>query len=253
MLEPYPPSCKLKDQSGNVVGEWRFDGNQTIVSGIHPSGVPYRFVVEHPVVTVTYDQITWPTEDLLPPAATESKRVGEEDVVGGVCVGSKAKEEASVLQFLDNPAFVRLLPMACHQNNDSLFKLARLMRDYATLMNREATNRERECAFSRWAESARRFWRRGLMWDDYYEEFLEACSYARIGLFQIRCPWRSAARKNLHCLNCPVCAVRASACWPPFVTSYSGLREAAPFSFLRAAPPNFSECTGRALHGGCEP
>src|SRR5438105_1557088 len=39
--DDYPPSCKLKDQCGNQVGEWRADGNQTIVAGTHRSGCAY--------------------------------------------------------------------------------------------------------------------------------------------------------------------------------------------------------------------
>src|SRR5437867_3411678 len=44
----YPSSCKLKHQSGKEIGEWRADGNQTIIAGTHPTGVPYHFVVEKP-------------------------------------------------------------------------------------------------------------------------------------------------------------------------------------------------------------
>ena len=70
----YPPCCKLKDLSAKEVGEWRGDGCQTIVSGMHPDGLPYRLVVEKPVITVSYDQIIWPPGCLVPPDATESKR-----------------------------------------------------------------------------------------------------------------------------------------------------------------------------------
>ena len=41
---------------------------------------------------------------------------------------------------------------------------------------------ERLFVFDRWCLVARRFWRPELTRDDYYAEFLEACSYARIGL-----------------------------------------------------------------------
>jgi Bifunctional DNA primase/polymerase, N-terminal len=53
----YPSSCFLRDQSGNKVGEWRADGNQTIIAGTHPSGVSYRFVVENPVISIDYAEI----------------------------------------------------------------------------------------------------------------------------------------------------------------------------------------------------
>lgn len=69
----YPRSCNLTDRGGNKIGEWRGDGCQTIVAGTHPSRVPYRSVVEKPVITISYDAIIWP-ESILPPHATESKK-----------------------------------------------------------------------------------------------------------------------------------------------------------------------------------
>ena len=83
----YPASRKLKNPSGQEIGEWRADGNQTIISGNHPEGVLYRFVVEKPVITVRYEAIIWP-EPITPPSCYreyESKRVREDEVVG-VCV-----------------------------------------------------------------------------------------------------------------------------------------------------------------------
>jgi hypothetical protein len=77
----------LKNEYGDEIGEWRGDGNQTIISGTHPEGLPYRFVVEKPVVTLEYGEITWPAS-ILPPRVTESmrvRRVRENEVVG-VCV-----------------------------------------------------------------------------------------------------------------------------------------------------------------------
>src|SRR6266511_4233563 len=82
----YPSSCKLKDQFGNEVGEWRADGNQTIIDGTHPTGVPYRFLVDSAVIRINYEAIIWP-DVILPPHATESQRVrgvrreGEKEVV----------------------------------------------------------------------------------------------------------------------------------------------------------------------------
>jgi Bifunctional DNA primase/polymerase, N-terminal len=69
----YPASRKLKNLSGDEIGEWRADGNQTIITGTHPEGMPYQFMLESPVITVSYEAIIWP-ESILPPHATESKR-----------------------------------------------------------------------------------------------------------------------------------------------------------------------------------
>jgi bifunctional DNA primase/polymerase-like protein len=185
----YPPSCKLKDLSGKEVGEWRADGSQTIVSGIHPDGLPYTFVVEKPVITVTYNQIIWPHSCLLPPDATESKRVrgvGEQEVVAIVPVEVSAAldcKNIGIQPWLDQTnRIAEVAPTACHQNNASLFKLARLVRSYENAVGRLATNRELEFVFDRWAEMSCQFWRPEFTRDDYYAEFLMAYSYARIGL-----------------------------------------------------------------------
>jgi hypothetical protein len=178
----YPSSCKLKDQSGKEIGEWRADGNQTIIAGTHPTGVPYRFVIEKPVITVDYKDIIWP-DVIFPPHATESKRVRgvrrtrEKEVVSinGGCQQIQA--------FFDgNDLTAKVAPTNYHQNNPSLFKLARLVKSYENAIGRPATQAELEFVFDRWSLIARPFWRRELTRDDYYAEFLEAYSYARIGL-----------------------------------------------------------------------
>jgi hypothetical protein len=83
----YPPSQKLRNVSGAAIGEWRAEGNQTIISGIHPEGMSYQFVIECPPITISYDAIIWP-DSILPPRATESKRVRgvREDNVVSLCV-----------------------------------------------------------------------------------------------------------------------------------------------------------------------
>jgi hypothetical protein len=177
----YPPSQKLKNSSGDEIGEWRADGNQTIISGTHPEGMPYQFAAEHPAITVGYEAIIWP-ESILPPNATESKRVrgvGENKVVSV----SIASVSSSLIEgFSPKDSISQLAPTGHHQNNASLFKLARLVKSYENAVGRPATVQELEFVFDRWCLVARRFWRPELTRDDYYAEFLEAYSYARIGL-----------------------------------------------------------------------
>jgi hypothetical protein len=177
-----PSSCKLKDQSGNEIGEWRADGNQTIITGTHPEGMPYRFVVEGPVIPISYDAIIWPNS-IIPPHATESKRVrrvrraGEKEVVS-VSAGCK-----QIQKFVgDNDLIAQVAPTDYHQNNASLFKLARAVKSYENAARRPATRAELEFVFDRWSLIARPFWRSELTRDDYYAEFLDAYSYADFGI-----------------------------------------------------------------------
>ena len=178
-----PRSQMLKNSSGDHIGEWRADGNQTIISGTHPEGMPYHFVVEKPVITIDYKDINWPAV-ILPAAATESnrvRRVGENEVVEGCCVNGSC---SSIDAFISGDLISQVAPTDFHQNNGSLFKLAQLMKSYENAMGRPATQLELEFLFDRWSVLARRFWRRELTRDDYYAEFLEAYSYARIGLHE---------------------------------------------------------------------
>jgi hypothetical protein len=178
----YPRSCYLTDPAGSKIGEWRADGNQTIIAGTHPSGCAYRFVVEEPVIAIDYNAIIWP-DTILPPHATESQRVrgvkreGEKEVV---CVGDTCVQIQAFLS--GNDLITQVAPTDYHQNNASLFKLGRLVKSYENAIGRPATHLELEFVFDRWCFHARRFWRPGLMRDDYYAEFLEAYGYARIGL-----------------------------------------------------------------------
>ena len=56
----------LKSATGKL-GEFRSNGGQSIVWGIHPdTGQPYQFVVDQPVVEIDYSQIVWPAEVLNP-------------------------------------------------------------------------------------------------------------------------------------------------------------------------------------------
>jgi hypothetical protein len=183
----YPRSCSLTDPSARKIGDWRADGNQSIIAGTHPTGVPYRLVVEKPVITINYEAIIWP-DVILPPDATESKRVrgvgrvGRVGRVGETEVVCVVGDHQIQTFFGGADLIAQVAPTDYHKNNDSLFKLARLVKSYEHAAGRPATERELEFAFDRWCLIARRFWRSELTRDDYYAEFLEAYSYARIGL-----------------------------------------------------------------------
>jgi P4 family phage/plasmid primase-like protien len=62
----YPPLTKLKTDAGEDYGEWRAGGGQSIIHGVHPSGVPYQRLKDAPPATITFDQIVWPENVKLP-------------------------------------------------------------------------------------------------------------------------------------------------------------------------------------------
>lgn len=60
-----PKSSKLKAQDGKALGEWRGTGNQTIISGTHPSGIEYRNNGKT-AITIPFEDLKWPDTWLLP-------------------------------------------------------------------------------------------------------------------------------------------------------------------------------------------
>lgn len=68
---------KLTDERGSKVMEWRCGGgkkgSQSVISGVHPHGMRYRFISDKPVVEVSFDQIKW-LEHLTCPWVNEAQK-----------------------------------------------------------------------------------------------------------------------------------------------------------------------------------
>lgn len=62
----YPKSVKLKGQQGEAWGEWRADGNQSVIHGIHPNGAQYQRLTDIQPITVVFEAIIW-SDHLKPP------------------------------------------------------------------------------------------------------------------------------------------------------------------------------------------
>jgi hypothetical protein len=65
----------------------------------------------------------------------------------------------------------KVAPTDHHQNNASLFNLARLVKGYEHAIGRIASAEELEFVFDCWSHVAHPFWRPELKRDDYYAEF----------------------------------------------------------------------------------
>jgi hypothetical protein len=106
----YPPSCKLFDQRGKPIGEWRADGNQTIVSGIHPDGWPYRFVVEAPVIALAYTDIVWPDSFKAP--SCQSSLQSQQEAVNRVTEVAELPSDKSCVH---GSLFIKAVQSAYHR------------------------------------------------------------------------------------------------------------------------------------------
>lgn len=90
IIGEYPPAGKLKHQtrrnpdgSPQNLGEWRADGNQTVIFGRHPSGTYYTIVVRANPVTIRFDEIVWPPDWTSPWMSEQQSAGAEVDGRGG--------------------------------------------------------------------------------------------------------------------------------------------------------------------------
>jgi P4 family phage/plasmid primase-like protien len=96
---------KLTDKkSGARVMEWRCGGgtkgSQSVVSGVHPDGMRYRFISDNPVIETTLDRITW-LENLTRLWDNEAqKQPGQVEPNVRVCQGSERLAEQDLFKRL---------------------------------------------------------------------------------------------------------------------------------------------------------
>lgn len=178
---PLPKSSVMKTHFGEAVGEFRADGNQSIVWGIHPdTQKPYQFIVKKPVVPISFDSIKWPTKIANPPSL---QRDGSHDSVSSVSLDApslclsvnsvKTVEEAAEISIPSQP----------HQNNAALFKLARAIKAVEAQRG-PLPKRDRLKAFTLWFDRAHSLGllRDGQTKDQYLAEFINAGDCAKHAL-----------------------------------------------------------------------
>jgi P4 family phage/plasmid primase-like protien len=66
IIGEYPSLTKLKTAAGIEMGEWRADGGQTMIDGVHPEGVAYQRLINAKPSEIVFDQIVWPEDWILP-------------------------------------------------------------------------------------------------------------------------------------------------------------------------------------------
>ena len=222
MAGDYPAkTVKLKTQSGDDCGEFRSNGSQSIIHGIHPNGGPYQMVNMVKPLPVDFARIVWPKEISNPPApkaellvndterqsdgVTESQSNRDTDVtddtdaiVGGSAV-SKALLPLSepVCRTIDEAVHLAL-PNKVHQNNDHLFTLARAVKTLEKQSGKFTPAQLRD-VFSRWYECATEFLRPEQTRDDYMTQFLNAYASAKVPLGDgaITQAWKQAQENPL--------------------------------------------------------
>lgn len=200
MAGDYPErTMKLKAQSGEDAGEFRSNGSQSIIHGIHPNGNPYRIVNKARPVTVCFDQIVWPTQIATPPSHdtqrhrdTETQLLSHSDTQ----VTQVMLARGSVLDV--DHAIQLAMPSDVHQNNNRLFTLARAVKSLEIQSGKFSREKLRN-VFTQWYTLAGPYLRPDQTRDEYMIEFMKAYSAARTPLGDgiIDQAWKSAQTKPL--------------------------------------------------------
>ena len=64
--EAPPKTTKLMTTTGQAFGEWRGDGGQSVIHGLHPTGKEYEWLSPGPVVQIAFGEIVWGKDLKLP-------------------------------------------------------------------------------------------------------------------------------------------------------------------------------------------
>lgn len=202
---------KLKTNSRDDVGEFRSNGGQSIIWGIHPdTKKAYEFIVKKPVMTVDFNSIRWPTEISNPPkletgllasdterqsnGVTERQSYRETDVTDAIACAHFSPPLCRTIQ----DAVQLALPNKTHQNNDRLFTLARAVKSLEIQSGNFTPAQLRE-VFNQWFKLAAEFLRPEQTREDYMIQFLNAYASAKVPLGEgvIAQAWKSAQENPL--------------------------------------------------------
>ncbi len=205
--DDYPKrTAKLKTHSGEAAGEFRSNGAQSIVWGIHPdTNQPYQFVVKKPVVRVEFASIQWPTEISNPFQAGDCTEETEERKIQKSISTEELKSSALLVRSLFHSSINSIedalrvsMPTKKRENNALLFKLARAVKTLEVKGHTFGLP-ELEAVFDQWHTRAEKFLREGRTREDYYLEFMNACQRAKfpLGGVKVAEAWAKAKTEPL--------------------------------------------------------
>jgi len=187
-----PRSGRLK-RDGKPWGEWRFNGCQTIIAGVHPSGSPYTILCATPAIRYPFERIQFPpgvtgrfihsTDTFVPPSITPEQQTTEQQTHRPQSVILCKPLCPSVYSNGDNGGLdtetvetllTGTIPTQRHENHERLFTLARRVKAFEQGRPAPLSEAELRVVFSLWHGRAAGCLRSDQAWDEYYQEFTEA-------------------------------------------------------------------------------
>jgi Bifunctional DNA primase/polymerase, N-terminal len=196
----YPTrTIKLKTHSGREVGEFRSNGSQSIVWGIHPGTKrPYQIVVKQAVVTLDFHSLRWPTEITNPFKTAECTEETEETEELKSCASAEHRLFHSTINTIEDALRVSM-PNKKGENNSCLFKLARAIKTLELKKGEKFGLAQLESVFDEWCVRSQKFLRDGQGREEYYLEFMNACQRAKypLGAVRVAEAWERAKSQPL--------------------------------------------------------
>ena len=185
-----PASCKFK-RDGKPWGEWRYNGCQTIIAGVHPSGVPYTLLKATPAIHYPFDKVKFPagvtarfirsTNDSItqtPDQQTTDQQTTEPQSVvlrSPLCPSVHSNGGNGVLdQETLETLLAGTIPTERHGNHERLFTLARRVKAFEMGRSTPLGEAGLQAIFSLWYQREAGFLRADQAWDEYYYGFTEA-------------------------------------------------------------------------------
>jgi hypothetical protein len=168
------PSGKPLKRRGEPWGEFRGNGNQTILYGKHPAGMRYQIVNKVTPIELALEDIQWPegmegVASLSEPARNRTDDTDDTDETDEVRNGFVARLDAASfpLEALD-----RAVPTQAHDNHARLFHLAREVRTFEEAKKGKFDTAALRSIFERWAAAAKPHLAPEQEIDTYFMEFL---------------------------------------------------------------------------------
>ena len=208
MTGDYPvKTVKLKTHAGGDVGEFRSNGGQSIIRGIHPNGNPYQFVNKVKPLGVDFARIVWPKEIINPPqlesqllvTATEEPDESEESED---TKDTKELDEVCLCLFSVHSVedAVRVAaPTAPHQNYKLALILGRAVKALEAQAGKLFTPQQHIDLHKQWLERADQFLRPEHSKEYYFMEYLNAYKLAKypLGSFVLAHALEAAKKKPI--------------------------------------------------------
>lgn len=183
LVGEYPASKKLK-VGETKLGEWRANGNQSIIAGIHPdSQKPYRFLREAEPVKIEFSRIVWP-DGISFPTKTELQQQTEKTNTTSIplaldyALSSATQSLCKLPQVSESSVVEQCVAIDIHTSNSKLFALARGVLTLERQARKPLVESDLARIFSEWYARSVKFLRPNQSRDKYFEEFLNACDCA---------------------------------------------------------------------------